>query len=41
MAGRATVYDSRVQSAAAMGLIGVHGSLTPAEMTIPVLVVSA
>ncbi len=41
MAGRATVYDSRVQSPAAMALVGVHGSLTPEEMYIPVLVASA
>ncbi|MBN2177643.1 MAG: alkaline phosphatase family protein [Demequinaceae bacterium] len=38
MTGRATVVDSRVQSEASMGLIGVHGSLTPNEMLIPVLV---
>ena len=38
MAGRATVVDSRVQSPASMALIGVHGSLTPQEMEIPVLV---
>ncbi|MFP7697163.1 alkaline phosphatase family protein [Trueperella sp. LYQ143] len=32
------VVDSRVQSPSAMSLIGVHGSLTPAEMEIPLLV---
>lgn len=38
MTGRATIVDSRIQSPASMGLIGVHGSLTPEEMRIPVLV---
>ncbi len=38
MAGRATVVDSRVQSPASMGLIGVHGSLTPEELYVPVLI---
>jgi len=38
MTGRATVVDSRVQSEASMKLIGMHGSLTPNEMLIPVLV---
>ncbi len=38
MTGRATIVDSRIQSPASMALIGVHGSLTPDEMQIPVLV---
>lgn len=37
MAGRATVVDSRVQSTMSMGLIGVHGSLTPEELEVPLL----
>ncbi len=37
MTGRSTVVDSRIQSPASMGLIGVHGSLTPDEIYIPVL----
>ncbi|MDN4482128.1 alkaline phosphatase family protein [Demequina lignilytica] len=38
MAGRATVVDSRTQSAQALGLIGVHGSLTEDELRVPLLV---
>ena len=38
MAGRATVVDSRTQSAQSMSLIGVHGSLTPEELTVPLLI---
>lgn len=41
MTGRATVVDSRIQTEASMQLIGVHGSLTPEEMLIPVLIASA
>jgi predicted AlkP superfamily pyrophosphatase or phosphodiesterase len=37
MAGRATVVDSRIQSANSMALIGVHGSLTPEELMVPLL----
>ncbi|GAA2527743.1 alkaline phosphatase family protein [Rarobacter incanus] len=37
MAGRATVVDSRSQTPASMELIGVHGSMTPHEMLVPVL----
>ncbi|WP_298456998.1 alkaline phosphatase family protein [uncultured Cellulomonas sp.] len=37
--GRSTVVDSRTQSAASLDLIGVHGSFTPAEMTVPLLTV--
>jgi hypothetical protein len=37
--GRATVVDSRTQTAASMDLIGVHGSFTPEEMHVPLLVV--
>lgn len=35
--GRATVVDSRVQSARSIALVGVHGSLTPREMRVPYL----
>lgn len=38
MAGRATVVDSRVQSAQSMGLVGMHGSLTPEELQVPLLI---
>jgi hypothetical protein len=37
MTGAATVVDSRVHSAAARALPGVHGSLTPHEMLVPLL----
>ncbi len=37
MSGRATVVDSRIQSATSMALIGVHGSLTPEELRVPLL----
>ncbi|WP_125777761.1 alkaline phosphatase family protein [Antribacter gilvus] len=37
MTGRATVVDSRVHSAEARALPGVHGSLTPHEMIVPLL----
>lgn len=39
MTGRATVVDSRTQSAASLDLVGVHGSFTPEEMHVPLLVV--
>lgn len=35
--GRATVVDSRVQSARSIALVGVHGSLEPREMRVPYL----
>lgn len=38
MAGKATVVDSRTQSPQSMGLVGVHGSLTPEELYVPLLV---
>lgn len=38
MRGRATVVDSRTQTPASLGLVGVHGSLTAAEMQVPWLV---
>ncbi|MCC2308578.1 alkaline phosphatase family protein [Cellulomonas chengniuliangii] len=41
MRGRATVVDSRTQSKGSMDLVGVHGSLTPAEMAVPFLTVHA
>ncbi len=37
MSGRATVVDSRIQTVSSMGLIGVHGSLTPEELLVPLL----
>lgn len=37
MAGRYGVVDSRIQSQGAIGLVGVHGSLTEDEMLIPVI----
>lgn len=40
MRGRATVVDSRTQSPGSLTLVGVHGSLTPREMTVPLLTVS-
>lgn len=41
MAGRATVVDSRTQSPASMGLIGVHGSLTAEELEVPLLIAAS
>jgi hypothetical protein len=38
MAGRSTVVDSRTQSPQSMTLIGVHGSLTPDELMVPLLI---
>lgn len=38
--GRHAVVDSRVQSPASLGLIGMHGSLTPAELEVPLVVVT-
>ncbi|NTV39073.1 MAG: alkaline phosphatase family protein [Demequinaceae bacterium] len=38
MAGRSTVVDSRTQSPQSMALIGVHGSLTPEELMVPLLI---
>jgi hypothetical protein len=35
--GRATVVDSRTQTPASLRLVGVHGSLTPAEVQVPLL----
>ncbi|PJI85712.1 alkaline phosphatase family protein [Luteimicrobium subarcticum] len=35
--GRATVVDSRTQTPASLTLVGVHGSLTPHEMHVPLL----
>jgi len=37
MAGRSTVVDSRIQSAQSRSLIGMHGSLTPEELRVPLL----
>lgn len=36
--GRATIVDSASQTPASIGLKGVHGSLTPNEMLVPLLV---
>lgn len=41
MTGRATVVDSRVHSAEYRALPGQHGSFTPHEMLVPLLVVQA
>ncbi|WP_291379053.1 nucleotide pyrophosphatase/phosphodiesterase family protein [Demequina sp.] len=38
MAGRATVVDSRTQSSKSMALVGMHGSLTPEELHVPLLI---
>lgn len=37
--GRATVVDSRTQTADSLRLVGVHGSLTPTEVRVPLLAV--
>ena len=39
MTGRATVVDSRTQTPRSLDLVGVHGSFTPEEMLVPLLVV--
>ncbi|GAB2466205.1 alkaline phosphatase family protein [Xylanimonas ulmi] len=39
--GRLTIVDSRTQTPASLGLAGVHGSLTPEEMTVPLLAATA
>ncbi|MGM0385809.1 MAG: alkaline phosphatase family protein, partial [Actinomycetota bacterium] len=38
MRGRTVVVDSRTQTPPSMALIGVHGSLTTAEMRVPLMV---
>lgn len=38
MADRATVVDSRTQTPHSLNLIGMHGSLTPEELTVPLLI---
>ena len=38
MTGAVAVVDSRTQTAASRALIGMHGSLTPGEMHVPLLV---
>ncbi|WP_061962227.1 alkaline phosphatase family protein [Demequina flava] len=40
MASNATIVDSRTQSERSRALIGVHGSLTPMELDVPLLMVS-
>lgn len=37
--GRRAVVDSRVQTPQSLGLVGMHGSLTPAEALVPLVVV--
>lgn len=37
--GRASIVDSRTQTPASLGLIGLHGALTAAESYVPLLVV--
>ncbi|MFV0634688.1 alkaline phosphatase family protein [Demequina sp.] len=37
MAGRATVVDSRTQTPQSLQLVGMHGSLTPEELEVPLL----
>lgn len=39
MAGRAIVVDSRVQSPESLALVGMHGSLTPEELLVPLLTI--
>lgn len=39
--GRATVVDSATQTPASMSLLGVHGSLTPDEMHVPLIAARA
>ena len=41
MRGTHAVQDSRTQSAASLTLVGMHGSLTPDEVEIPLLVTTA
>jgi hypothetical protein len=38
MTGRSTVVDSRSQTPASMALVGMHGSLTPDELYVPLLI---
>lgn len=38
--GRGTVVDSRTQTPRSLELVGVHGSLTPREMRVPLLTLS-
>lgn len=38
MTQRATVVDSRTQTPHSLNLIGMHGSLTPEELTVPLLI---
>ena len=40
MTGRATVVDSRTQTPASLGLVGMHGSLTPEELFVPLLILA-
>ncbi len=40
MTGRATVVDSRTQTPASLNLVGMHGSLTPEELYVPLLILA-
>ena len=40
MTGRATVVDSRTQTPASLDLVGMHGSLTPEELYVPLLILA-
>lgn len=40
MTGRATVVDSRTQTPASIALVGMHGSLTPEELYVPLLTIA-
>ena len=41
MAGRSTVVDSRTQTPRSLTLVGMHGSLTPEELQVPLLLAEA
>lgn len=41
MTGRSTVVDSRTQTPASIALKGMHGSLTPEELMVPLLTIGA
>lgn len=41
MAGRTTVVDSRTQTPHSLQLVGMHGSLTPDELQVPLLTLSS
>lgn len=41
MAGRSTVVDSRTQTSHSLKLVGMHGSLTPEELYVPLAIAQA